>query len=81
MKYRTRLVLCWRCGYRRSEWLTLRIFLARRGRCFNCRIDAIDRRYGPSASAKRWKRVTGGYGQPSPTRWASLIPRLGLWSE
>lgn len=69
---------CWRCGYRRNEWLGLRIFISRRGRCFYCRMDALDTKYGPSLQAELFRSKDGSYKRPRLTRWEKLWLRSGL---
>jgi len=58
--YRTRNLFCWRCAYKQYEWMGLRKAWQDRLCCFYCRIDALDRRYGPSECAEMWKNVYGG---------------------
>jgi hypothetical protein len=48
---------CWRCGYKKYEWTGMKYFIQNRGRCFCCRIDALDIKYGPSQSAEEWRRI------------------------
>ena len=63
--------LCWRCGYKRYEWTGLKWYIHRRGKCFWCRADDIDEKYGIQMLAEI-TRVRGF----STSRWRVLKLRL-----
>ena len=48
---------CIYCNSYRNEWFGVKGFIHRRGRCFYCRIDRLDRRYGPSMTVKMVKQL------------------------
>lgn len=68
MKLKT---LCWRCAKYTNEWLGLRIYVNRKGKCFYCRIDYLDKKYGPSQTAKDF-RVNGKYQLAPPNNYELL---------
>ncbi len=49
---------CWRCGWKRYEWTRWRKCWEDRARCFFCRIDALDDKYGPSLIATMYKDLS-----------------------
>lgn len=55
---------CIYCNSHRNEWFGLKRFIENRGRCFYCRIDYLDVKYGPSETAELWKRQCGRYNRP-----------------
>ncbi len=55
---------CIYCNSHRNEWFGLKRFIENRGRCFYCRIDYLDAKYGPSETAELWKRQCGRYNRP-----------------
>lgn len=48
---------CWKCWMYRLEPLGLRYYISRRFKCFYCRIDTLDKKYGPSQQAELWRRT------------------------
>ena len=52
---------CIYCDSYRNEWFGLKRFIENRGRCFYCRMDYLDDKYGPSESAKIIKKQYGQY--------------------
>lgn len=68
--------LCWRCGWKTYEWLGFRKLWADKARCFYCRIDALDKKYGPSETAELNKRKDGTYLQAPLTKWEIKWRRL-----
>lgn len=75
-------LLCWRCGWRRYEWFGWGQAWSDRFRCFWCRCDALDAKYGPSLSAElmmrtRTGKLRGVYFKPqAPSRYQLLIGRF-----
>jgi len=57
---------CIYCNSYRNEWFGVKGFIYRRGRCFYCRVDRLDRLYGPSMTAKMVKQLRKHYISPLP---------------
>ena len=55
---------CIYCNSHSNEWFGLKRFIENRGRCFYCRIDYLDAKYGPSETAELCKRQCGQYNRP-----------------
>ena len=56
---------CVYCDSYRNEWFGLKRFIENRGRCFYCRMDYLDAKYGPSEVAELFKRQSGEYYEPT----------------
>lgn len=67
-------IICWRCLYQ-QEYLGFKYFLSNKGKCLNCRCDYLDKKFGPSYTAKMWAKANKGKYLAAPkTKWE----RLGL---
>jgi hypothetical protein len=77
IKSKTHYTLCWRCGWSSYEWIRLGKYIQDKGRCFHCRMDALDKRYGPSLQAELSK-IKGKYMPVTRlTRWQLRSMRNG----
>lgn len=59
---------CWHCDMLQNEWFGIKGLISRKGKCFYCRIDALDEKYGPSLCAELNKKSNGKYESPVPNR-------------
>lgn len=73
-----KFIYCWRCLWKSFEFLGFKHYLDRKGKCFYCRMDYLDRKYGPSYLATLYAEANKGVYKPSQrlTRLEVLNLRL-----
>jgi len=74
-------IFCWRCGLRYYEWTGFKSYIINRGKCFNCRIDFLDIKYGASQHAKMVASQNKSIGRnkipiPYSTDWCKYLDKL-----
>jgi hypothetical protein len=52
------MLYCWHCGWKRYEFTGLKKLWEDKARCFYCRMDALDAKYGPSMTATELKNMS-----------------------